>query len=168
MLAWGGARAGQPDPYRLLVYNLLDLNQEELFSDGDYSPLAELNVWSNLYVRLRGQAAQDDSEDKRNLKTFMLMGWIASAKDQFAMFGSFKTDFMKLFEARPGGVLEIIAEQNFMMEEMCSYLARFFFFEDADPNARGPFIDRHRSELESVLGAQGAADCVDTFWRVSS
>jgi hypothetical protein len=169
MLAWGGAQAAnQPDPYKLLVYTLLDLDQRELFSDDDYSPLLELKAWSDLYVRLREQAVKDNSKDQRSLKAFLLMGWIASAKSQFSTGGAFKTDFMELFEARPGEVLGAIAEQDFMLEEMCAYLARFFFYEDADPNDRRAFIDRHLSELESGLGAQGAAACLDSFWRVSS
>lgn len=163
-----GAEAAQPDPYRLMVYNLLDLDQQELFRDGEYSPMLELEAWTDLYARLREQAATDDSSGRRSLKTFLLMGWIASAKSQFSMVGAFKTDLMALFEARPGEVLGVMAEQDFMLEDMCSYLAAFFFYEDGDPAARRAFIDRHLGEIEYGLGAQGSAKCLESFWRVSS
>jgi len=155
-----------PDLYRLLLYNLLDLDQRELFEPGEYSALAEMEARSELYLALRSKSTADSTEDRRHLKLFLLMGWIARAKNDFALVESFNTDFMALFEARPDDTLKVMAAEDFMLGDMCSYLAKFFFFEDRDPTGRVPWIDRHRVRMNSILGPERAQQCVDAFWRI--
>lgn len=160
------ARAAAADPYRLLLYNLLDLDQRELFEPGEYSPLAELNAWTDLYEALRDKARTDATADQRHLKGFMLVGWIARARNHFATIGSFNTDFMALYDARPDDVLAVMAAQDFMLPEMCTYLARFFFYEQRDPEGRRQWESRHRTRIEARLGPDNARRCLDAFWRV--
>jgi hypothetical protein len=160
-------RAAQPDPTKLLLYNLLDLDQRELFEPQQYSPLAELNAWTDLYAALRDQARTDASADRRHLKGFMLVGWIARTRNHFATIGSFNIDLMELFEARPDDVLQVMAAQDFMLPEMCTYLARFFFYEKRDPEGRRQWESRHRKQIEARLGPDNAKRCLDAFWQVN-
>jgi hypothetical protein len=164
---WAGGARAEPDPSKILLYNLLDLDQRELFEPQQHSPMAELNAWSDLYIRLRDQAQSDATDDRRHLKSFLLMGWIARAKGQFATVESFNTDFMRLFEARPDDTLRVMAEEDFLAPEMCTYLAKFFFFENGDPAKREPWMGTHRVRLESILGGERAKLCLEAFWRVT-
>ena len=167
VLASAIASAAQPDPYRLLLYTLLGLDQQELFEPQEYTPLNELNAWSDLHAALLAQARTDHSQDRRHLKGFLFMGWVARSSGQFASVEAFNTDLMEIFEARPADVLQVLGEHDFLIEETCRYLAGFFFFEDGDPNGRAPFMDRHRDAFERVLGADQAHRCFEVFWRVS-
>jgi hypothetical protein len=96
----------------------------------------------------------------------MLVGWIARARNHFATIGSFNTDFMALYDARPDDVLAVMAAQDFMLPEMCTYLARFFFYEQRDPEGRRQWESRHRTRIEARLGPDNARRCLDAFWRV--
>ena len=168
MLTVGGGAVAGPDASRLLLYRLLDLDQRELFASGEHNPLAEMQAWSDLYVTLRGKAKTDATPDRRHLKSFLLMGWIARAKNDFAIIESFNTDFMALFEARPDDTLKVIAAEDFLLPEMCAYLAKYFFFEDRDPERRGPWVEQFRSHLTATLGSERAQQCLAAFWRVKS
>ena len=95
--AWGA----EPDPYKLLLYDLLDLDQQGLFEPQNYSPLAEVHARADLYVALRAKARTDTTDDQRYLKSFLLMGWIAREEAILPMVEAFNTDFMELFEAKP-------------------------------------------------------------------
>jgi hypothetical protein len=165
----GAIRAGAaaPDPQKLLLYNLLGLDQRELFAPKDYTPLSEPEAWSALYGEMRDKALADASADKRDLKTFLLMGWIARVRNQFGTVEAFNTDFMRLFEARPEETLRVLAEEDFLVPQMCTYLAKFFFFENADPAKRTGWMDARRSRIEAILGADRAKRCLDAFWSVS-
>lgn len=165
-LAVGTARAASPDPEKLLLYNLLDLDQRSLFEPDRHSPLAEMKAWSELYAGLRERAFADASEDRRALKSFLFAGWIARVKGHFATVEAFNTDFMRLFEARPDDTLRVLADEDFMLTDMCGYLAKFFFFENGDPGRRAPWVEKHRPRMESVLGPQRSSLCLEAFWRV--
>jgi hypothetical protein len=156
------ARAGEPDPFKLLLYSLLDFDQRDLFEAEGHSPLAELQSWMHLYVELRDKARNDTS---RFLKSFLLMGWIARVKSQFATAEAFNTDFMAQFEAQPEDTLKVMAEQEFLLPELCRYLARFFFFERHDPAGRQPWVDRYFRRMNAVLGPENTSRCLDAFWR---
>lgn len=116
---------------------------------------------------MREKALADTSADKRDLKTFLLMGWIARLKNQFGMVEAFNTDFMRLFEARPDETLHALAEEDFLAPEMCTYLAKFYFFENTDPDKRMRWMGAQRSRIETILGAERAKRCLDAFWSVS-
>ncbi|MCV0397344.1 MAG: hypothetical protein K5872_19635 [Rhizobiaceae bacterium] len=151
----------------LLIHHLLDLDQQALFGD-DYTPLAEMEAWGELYAAAREEAVADDSADRRGIKTFMLIGWIARQRADFGTIEGFNTDFKALFDARPNDVLAALADTEFMLPEMCRYLAGFFFFEDADPDKRQGFVDANTHRMERHLGEAGQAACLDAFWAVKS
>jgi hypothetical protein len=160
------AWAGEPDPYRLLLYDLLDLDQQELFEPQQHSPLAEVQARAALYAALRAKARSDTTDDQRSLKTFLLIGWIARVKGNFATVEAFNTDFMELFAAKPDQTLKVMADQDFLLTEMCTYLAKFFFFEKTDPQGHQAFENKYRSQMNAVLGQEKAKRCLDAFSRV--
>ena len=80
------------------------------------------------------------------------MGWIAREKSNFAVVEAFNTDFMELFEAKPDETLKVMFAQDFLLIEMCTYLAKYFFFEKNDPQGYQAFEDRHRAQMNAVLG----------------
>ena len=162
----GGSNAA-PDPHRLLLYNLLDLDQRELFEGQDYTPLLELQAWESLYVDLREKAGADASDDRRHLKSFLLMGWIARAKNHFATVEAFNTDLMQLFESKRDETLRVIGEQDFLLPTMCAYLAKFFFFENAKPEGRHAWLTANETPMRNILGAEKAKACFDAFNGVS-
>jgi hypothetical protein len=166
IIAADGARAAEPDPFKLLLYNLLDLEQSELFEPQQHNPLSELHAWTNLYVALRDKARTDATTDRRHLKSFLLIGWIARIRNQFATVEAFNTDFMELFESRPEDTLRVMATQDFMLPDLCSCLAKSFFFEKNDPDGRRRWEMRHRAQMTAVLGADNTSRCLDAFWRV--
>jgi hypothetical protein len=172
VLAIVGARAptwaAEPDPYKLLLYDLLDLDQRELFEPQQHSPLAEMKARADLYVALRAKARTDTTDDRRYLKSFLLIGWIARVRSNFAVVEAFNTDFMELFEARPDETLKVMSAQDFLLAEMCSFLAKYFFFEKNDPQGRQAFENRHRARINAALGQDDAKRCLDAFWRVKS
>ena len=160
--AWGA----EPDPYKLLLYDLLDLDQQGLFEPQNYSPLAEVHARADLYVALRAKARTDTTGDRRYLKSFLLMGWIARERSNFAVVEAFNTDFMELFEAKPDETLKVMFAQDFLLIDMCTYLAKYFFFEKNDPQGHQAFEDRHRAHMNAVLGHEKAKRCRDAFARV--
>jgi hypothetical protein len=167
-VAGNGAQTTAPDQYRLFLYKLLDLDQHELFDGEQYTPLAELNAWSNLYIKLRDAAQSDSTADRRHIKSFLLAGWIARKKGDFSTVEAFNTDFMRIFESKPKETLRVLAEEDFLLEDMCIYLAKFFFFEDNDPQQRHLFVNQHREEMSGLLGAERAKLCLEVFWQVES
>lgn len=162
------AWAAEPDPYKLLLYDLLDLDQQELFGPQQHNPLAEVHARDDLYVALRAKAQTDTTGDQRHLKTFLLIGWIARVKGNFAVVEAFNADFMELFEAKPNETLKVMSAQDFLLIEMCTYLAKYFFFEKNDPQGHQAFENRHRAQMNAVLGAEKAQRCLDAFSRVKS
>lgn len=168
VVAADSARAANPDPFKLLLYNLLDLDQSELFEPQQHSPLAEFHAWTNLYVALRDKARTDTTDDRRHLKSFLLVGWIARARNHFATVEAFNTDFMELFESKPEDTLRVMSTQDFLLLDMCTYLAKFFFFEKNDPDGRLSWESRHRGQMDAVLGSDNTKHCLDAFWRVKS
>src|SRR5690349_2950840 len=71
------AWAAEPDPYRFLLYDLLDLDLQELLEPQQRNPLAEVHARAELYAALRAKALTDTTDDQRYLKSFLLIGWIA-------------------------------------------------------------------------------------------
>jgi hypothetical protein len=166
VFAADSAGPADSDPFKLLVYNLLDLDQSELFEPQQHSPLAEFHAWTNLYVALRNKAQTDTTDDRRHLKSFLLVGWIARVKNHFATVEAFNSDFMELFESKPEDTLAVLSTQNFLLLDMCTYLAKYFFFEKNDPDGRQRWEARHRGQMEAVLGPDNTKRCFDAFWRV--
>lgn len=162
------AWAGEPDPYKLLLYDLLDLDQQELFELQQHSPLAEVHARAELYAALRTKARTDTTDDQRYLKSFLLIGWIARVRSNFATAEAFNTDFMELFEAKPNETLKVMSAQDFLLTEMCTYLARYFFFEKTDPQGHQAFANKYRAQMNAVLGQEKANRCLDAFSRVKS
>jgi len=162
--AWGA----EPDPDRLLLYDLLDLDQQGLFEPKNYSPLAEVHARADLYVALRAKAQTDTTGDRRYLKSFLLMGWIARVKSNFAVVEAFNTDFMELFEAKPNETLKVMSAQDFLLIDMCTYLAKYFFFEKNDPQGHQAFENRNRAQINAALGDEKAKRCLDAFSRSKS
>ena len=162
------AWAAEPDPYKLLLYDLLDLDQQDLFETQQHSPLAELHARADLYVALHTKARTDTTDDRRYLKSFLLLGWIARVKGNFAVVEAFNTDFKELFEARPDETLKVMSNQDFLLTEMCTYLAKYFFFEKKDPQGHHAFEARHRAQINAVLGHEKAKRCLDAYSRVKS
>lgn len=160
--AWGA----EPDPYKLLLYDLLDLDQQGLFEPQNHSPLAEVHARANLYVALRAKARTDTTDDRRYLKSFLLMGWIARVRNNFAVVEAFNTDFIQLFEAKPDETLKVMFAQDFLLIEMCTYLAKYFFFEKNDPQGHQAFENRHRAQMNAVLGHERTERCRDAFSQV--
>jgi hypothetical protein len=162
--AWGA----EPDPDKLLLYDLLDLDQQGLFEPQNYSPLAEVHARADLYIALRAKARTDTTDDRRYLKSFLLMGWIARVKSNFAVVEGFNTDFMELFESKPNETLKVMFAQDFLLIEMCSYLGKYFFFEKNDPQGHQAFENRHRAQMNAVLGHEKAKRCLDALSRFKS
>ena len=166
-VAVGPGRAAEPDRYRLLVFQLLELDSAELFPPGEGGPIAEMKAQGALYGALREGARQDDTADLRRLKLFLLAGWTARVKNDFATIESFNTDLRALFEAEPERLLRALVEADFMLPELCTALAKSFFFGDARPDDRQPFLDRHRARMETILGAERTANCLAAFRSVT-
>jgi hypothetical protein len=159
--------AASPDPHRLLLYNLLDLDQRDLFEGQDHSPLAELQAWENLYVELRDKAGVDASGDRRHIKSFLLIGWIAREKNHFATVEAFNIDLMHLFESHRDDTLHALAALDFALPTMCTYLAKFFFFENAVPEKRHAWLAANEGAMRRLLGAERTNTCREAFNAVS-
>jgi hypothetical protein len=165
--AAGPGRAAEPDPFRLLVFGLLELDSTELFPPGEGGPLAEMQAQGALYGALRDAARGDGTPDLRRLKLFLLAGWTARVKNDFATIESFDTDLRALLEAEPDKVLRGLAEADFMLPELCTGLGKSFFFGDARPEERAPFLARHRAQLETALGPDRTARCIAAIEAVT-
>lgn len=161
------AWAAEPDPYRLLVFQLLELDMAELFPPGEGGPVAEMKAQGALYGALRDGARRDETPDLRRLKLFLLAGWTARVKNDFATVESFDTDLRNLFEAEPERVLRALAEADFTVPELCTGIGKSFFFGDARPEEREPFLARHRARVETVLGAERAKACLAAIETVA-
>src|SRR5215467_3266383 len=101
------ARAAEPDPYKFLLYDLLDLDLQELLEPQQRNPLAEVHARAELYAALRAKARADTTDDQRYLKSFLLIGWIARVRSNFATAEAFNSDFMELFAAKPNETLKV-------------------------------------------------------------
>ena len=74
---------------------------------------------------------------------------------------------MELFKSKPEDTLRVMSTQDFLLPDMCTYLARYFFFEKNDPDGRQSWESRHRGQMDAVLGPDNTKRCLDAFWRVN-
>ena len=91
------------------------------------------------------------------------MGFVARENRDAAISEAFSSDFIAVYNANKGDVLDILVELKFLIPSSCYYLNNHFGFEDKNSDKKQPFLDKNKSFIIKKLGDDSSKTCLEIF-----